>query len=89
MLSPANRRAVVWEGLGVTARRGEAKWSSGVASVWGYIITKMFSKIHLDVTTTTEEHDLIWIRTHNKLVARLAPYGVRIFSKQRVDEKIA
>ena len=31
VLSLANRRAVVWEGRGATARRREAKWGSGVA----------------------------------------------------------
>ena len=34
VLSPANRRAVVWEGSGATARLPEAKWSSGVAGLF-------------------------------------------------------
>ena len=34
VLSPSRERAVVWGGRGTTARR-EAKWSSGVAAVFG------------------------------------------------------
>ena len=53
VLSPANRRAALWEGRGATARPREAKWSSGVAGVLGYIITI--------ITFTTEEHYIMWI----------------------------
>ena len=28
-------------------------WTSGVAAVFGYIVTRMFSKIQTDMTTTT------------------------------------
>ena len=49
----AQRRTAVWEGRGATARPREAKWSSGVAGVLGYLITRIFSNIHLDVPTTT------------------------------------
>ena len=55
VLSPAPRGAAVWGGRRATARPREAKWISGVAAVFGYVITGMFSKIHLDITTT-EEH---------------------------------
>ena len=32
------RRTAVWEGRGATARPREAKWSSGVAAVFGGIL---------------------------------------------------
>ena len=53
------RRTAVWEGRGATARPREANWSSGVAAVLGYITSKMFSKIYMDITTTTEQHYII------------------------------
>ena len=56
LFSPANGRAVVWEGRGATARPREAKWSSGVATAFWvcmlYSVTKTFSKIYLDITIT-------------------------------------
>ena len=45
-LSAANRRAVVWEGSWITARRREAKWSSGVAAlVWGCYSQSIFKDL--------------------------------------------
>ena len=44
VLSPTNRRAVVWEGHGATARPREAKCRSGVAGVFGVYSNKMFSR---------------------------------------------
>ena len=41
--SRANRWAVAWEGRGATARRRDAKWSSGVAAVfWVYYNENVF-----------------------------------------------
>ena len=34
------RRAAVWDGRGANAKPREAKWSSGVAAVFGCVITK-------------------------------------------------
>ena len=55
------RGLLCWEG--VAPRRGRARPSGSRKSqlVFGYSITGMFSKIHLDITTTTEEQYIIWI----------------------------
>ena len=37
-------------------------WRSGVAAVFfGYVITKMFSKIHLDIVTFTTDEQYLYI----------------------------
>ena len=52
VLSPARRSAAVRMGRGGTARPPEAECSSGVAAFGGGVITKIFSKIQKNVTTT-------------------------------------
>ena len=57
----AQRRTAVWDGRGATTRPREAKWNSGVAAIFWVDYYKIFSKIHLAITTTintstTEEH---------------------------------
>ena len=39
--------------------RKEAKWSSGVAVVFWVYYKQMFSKIHLDIATTTEQQYIL------------------------------
>ena len=54
-------------GKGVQPPRGRGRPSGARESqLFGYVITKIFSNIHLDMitintTTTTEEHYIIWI----------------------------
>ena len=54
----------MWVGRGATARPWEAEWRSRVAAFSGGVITKMLSKVHLDIiaSTTTEEHYVIRIK---------------------------
>ena len=63
VLSLANRRAVLWEGRGATTRPRRARESQ---VFFGYIVTNLFSNIHLDMIMafTTEEHYIIWIRSY-------------------------
>ena len=50
-------------GAGVEPPRGRGRTSGARESqlFWGYIVTKIFLKIHLDITFTTEENDVIRI----------------------------
>ena len=61
VLSPGSHRAAVWEGRGATAGPRDAEWSSGVAAGFWVYYNKNISKIHLDITLTTEKHDNVRI----------------------------
>ena len=64
VLSPGSPRAAVWGGRGVNPRPRETSGRRESQLFLGYVITEIFSKIHLDITTsttttTTEQHDII------------------------------
>ena len=76
-------------GKGVEPPRGRGRPSGARESqvFFGYIITKVFSKIHLDITTTTtEEHYIIKISRHSTIIMVSGycffPFFVRAFLRE-------
>ena len=63
VLSLPRERAVVWAGVEPPRARGRPSGARESQLYFGYIITKIFSKILLDITTTTttEKHYIIRI----------------------------